>query len=542
MDPSNFVARRHLRKLGVGDYKLNFSLEGTSPGCTAYEWEIGVTATDITGTSNSISFTVAIPYGDPELDGQTPSEIRTRCQNDAFGENDLENDSIMRQLYGKDAFRPSLLLTNCPNPKLSLVRKDDVTLNQDFNPCARDYQRVRRTWDLESSESSCNFTPRIAFFGQIITRGGLLVDGEPATPKFGGLVDMTYYLPNNRSATIETSVSDYFANFATGAPEPECGICSIEYNHSYPFSCDEVGDNAVEIEVINGIGISYSNTATATVVDNFPPNMVTRNHTVVLNKYGWLNESDVVTVEDVDAGSWDNCGIANRSVAPTPIYQCADEGPQDTTLTIVDVNGNTNSETTHITVDDSARLGIGDDLYLDLNKVKKKTDQYEAEKMVDDFGFVACREIAVYVRPEGETNFIPLSYDWNDTSTKWKIPYRLNPDKQDVVTFFDTLCQGLPPLPIDYSQGDLDKLCRGEVKAEVLCKTNEGTENQSVRKLARKRARKKKRKKLGSTSSAIKYDNIFKQSVNVAATTDLSSNRNDERFQTCYRAKVFATL
>eukprot|EP00957_Ditylum_brightwellii_P180743 13769697-Ditylum_brightwellii.AAC.1 len=85
---------------------------------------------------------------------------------------------------------------------------------------------------------------------------------------------------------------------------------------------------------------------------------------------------------------WDNCGINTLAVEPTPLYQCADEGPQTVTLTATDINGNINNQVDTVIVDDSTREGIGGDVYLDYPKEK-----YVDYKMRDDFGFNDCKEI-----------------------------------------------------------------------------------------------------------------------------------------------------
>lgn len=281
------------------------------------------------------------------------------------------------------------------------------------------------------------------------------MDGMVATPAFG-FINQQYILPNKPDATVGTSVSDFFMNGA--APEPECGICQVSYNHEQDFDCSEVGENTVEVTIVNGIGVPYVNKPKVTVIDDKPPNMITKSHTVYLNEFGVLEETDIVSVDDVVAGTWDNCGIGSRSVNPTPVYQCADEGPQSTTLTVVDVNNNINAADVLITVDDSARLGIGNDQELEMPG--SPTKSYAVAKMKDDFNFVACKEIGVYMRPDGEPNFSPLTYrTWTGDST-WVIP-DYDPDDAESVAFYEALCSGTGVPPIG---------CKGEVKAEVLCK------------------------------------------------------------------------
>lgn len=54
---------------------------------------------------------------------------------------------------------------------------------------------------------------------------------------------------------------------------------------------------------------------------------------------------------DIDNGSTDNCGIASLSVSPNS-FTCADIGPNNVTLTVTDVNGNTSTCVAVVTVED----------------------------------------------------------------------------------------------------------------------------------------------------------------------------------------------
>src|SRR5690606_9785089 len=89
-------------------------------------------------------------------------------------------------------------------------------------------------------------------------------------------------------------------------------------------------------------------TATVTVVDNIKPTVKTQPVTVYLDADG--NAS--VTVTQVDNGSSDNCGIAERTLNITS-FTCANVGANTVTLTVKDVNGNEASATATVTVVDN---------------------------------------------------------------------------------------------------------------------------------------------------------------------------------------------
>ena len=110
------------------------------------------------------------------------------------------------------------------------------------------------------------------------------------------------------------------------------------------------------------------NTATCsfdvTVTDNEPPvaNCVAP-FTLQLDATG--NAS--ITPADIDNGSTDNCGIASLAVSPST-FTCADVGPNTVTLTVTDVNGNSSTCTTVVTVEDNvAPTAVCMDITIDLD-------------------------------------------------------------------------------------------------------------------------------------------------------------------------------
>tara|TARA_R110002074_G_scaffold129577_1_gene270790 strand:+ start:4773 stop:12011 length:7239 start_codon:yes stop_codon:yes gene_type:complete len=110
------------------------------------------------------------------------------------------------------------------------------------------------------------------------------------------------------------------------------------------------------------------NTATCsfdvTVTDNEPPvaNCVAP-FTLQLDATG--NAS--ITPADIDNGSTDNCGIASLAVSPST-FTCADVGPNTVTLTVTDVNGNSSTCTTMVTIEDNvAPTAVCMDITIDLD-------------------------------------------------------------------------------------------------------------------------------------------------------------------------------
>ncbi len=114
------------------------------------------------------------------------------------------------------------------------------------------------------------------------------------------------------------------------------------------FTCSDVGTNPVTLTVMDGSGNSATCTATVTVEDNVAPNAVCQDITVQLD----ANGNGSITAADIDGGSTDVCGVSGLSANPA-IFDCDDIGDNSATLSVTDVNGNTSSCTSTVTVEDN---------------------------------------------------------------------------------------------------------------------------------------------------------------------------------------------
>ncbi|WP_299104434.1 FG-GAP-like repeat-containing protein [uncultured Tenacibaculum sp.] len=125
-----------------------------------------------------------------------------------------------------------------------------------------------------------------------------------------------------------------------------CGIQSMSLDTT-SFDCTNVGANTVTLTVIDVNGNSNTNTATVTIEDKVNPTVVTQNITVQLNVTGDVS----ITPAQIDNGSTDNCGIQSMSLDTTS-FDCTNVGANTVTLTVTDVNGNSDSKTAAVTVED----------------------------------------------------------------------------------------------------------------------------------------------------------------------------------------------
>ncbi|MFM1874331.1 MAG: hypothetical protein RL266_68 [Bacteroidota bacterium] len=178
--------------------------------------------------------------------------------------------------------------------------------------------------DFSGNTSTCNATVTV------------LEDTDP----IAACQDVTVQL----DATGNVSVTG--AQLGGGSTD-NCAVDNITVNPA-DFSCADIGNNAVTVTVFDSNGNSASCTATVTVEDLLAPNALCQDITVYLDLAG--NAS--IVAADVDAGSSDNCGIDNISATPTS-FSCAEVGANVVELTVNDVNGNSSSCNSNVSVQDT---------------------------------------------------------------------------------------------------------------------------------------------------------------------------------------------
>jgi hypothetical protein len=135
------------------------------------------------------------------------------------------------------------------------------------------------------------------------------------------------------------------SDFDGGSSDPDGDPLTFSVSPAGPYP---VGVTNVTLTVSDGTLTDTCNT-TITVVDSTPPVAnCAAPFTIQLDANGMAS----ITVADIENGSTDACGIANTSIDITD-FTCADVGPNTVTLTVTDVNGNTSTCTTIVTVEDN---------------------------------------------------------------------------------------------------------------------------------------------------------------------------------------------
>ncbi|MBB78762.1 MAG: hypothetical protein CL844_07140, partial [Crocinitomicaceae bacterium] len=152
--------------------------------------------------------------------------------------------------------------------------------------------------------------------------------------------DINVYLDASGNASISASDID-------GGSFDNCANINLSASNTN-FTCNDIGANNVILTVDDGNGNSSSCIAIVTVIDTIPPTAICQDISVYLNNNGDVS----ITPNDIDGGSFDNCGTVNISHSTT-IFNCNDVGQNNVTLTVDDGNGNISSCIAIVTVIDT---------------------------------------------------------------------------------------------------------------------------------------------------------------------------------------------
>ena len=152
--------------------------------------------------------------------------------------------------------------------------------------------------------------------------------------------DITIDLDGSGNASIIPSQVDNGSGDA-------CGIASITVSPN-TFDCLNVGANTVTLVVTDLNGNVDSCTSIVTVVDATAPNAICQNITVALDSNGVIS----ITAAQIDNGSIDACGIDTMTLSVSS-FNCGNVGENLVTLTVTDVNGNSDNCFSTITVVDN---------------------------------------------------------------------------------------------------------------------------------------------------------------------------------------------
>lgn len=188
---------------------------------------------------------------------------------------------------------------------------------------------ITRTWtatDINGNSATCD---------QIITIQ------DTTAPNALCVGSVTVQLDASGNATIDAATLDNGSN-------DSCGAVSLSLSQT-DFNCSHIGNNTITLTVTDNNNNTATCTTIVTVEDNVAPIAVcAAPFTIQLDATGMAS----ISVTDIDNGSSDACGIVSTSIDVTD-FTCADIGVHTVTLTETDVNGNTSTCTTDVTVEDN---------------------------------------------------------------------------------------------------------------------------------------------------------------------------------------------
>ena len=149
------------------------------------------------------------------------------------------------------------------------------------------------------------------------------------------------------------------------ASTDNCTIASSILSDSI-FDCSDTGSiNIVTLTMTDISGNSSSNDAQVVIIDSLPPVVITQNLTVYLDTNGVAN----ITVNQINNGSYDNCGIDTMYLSNYS-FDCNSNGLDTIILYVTDVSGNMSQNIAIVTVlETSAPVALAQNvtIYLDSN-------------------------------------------------------------------------------------------------------------------------------------------------------------------------------
>ena len=142
----------------------------------------------------------------------------------------------------------------------------------------------------------------------------------------------------DQTQTADAGLCEAAVTVIAPSSADNCGVASVlnDYNGTADASDNyPVGTTTITWTVTDNAGLTATCTQDITITDDELPNAVCMDITIGLDVSG--NAS--IVGSDIDGGSTDNCAVASLIALPNA-FTSADLGPNNVTLTVTDVNGN----------------------------------------------------------------------------------------------------------------------------------------------------------------------------------------------------------
>jgi uncharacterized lipoprotein YddW (UPF0748 family) len=253
-------------------------------------------------------------------------------------------------------------VTDYTAPVITCLPVQEVLLDISCQVAIPDYTSLASVSDDVSTSSEIVVT-QAPGAGTVVTGAGVTAVTLTATDASG----------KSSSCTFSVIAADNLAPEITSAPEnilvstgADATGCSSIVSWTEPTATDNctpslvyftrshspgdafaVGTTTVTYLFKDDAGNTKSTSFDVVVTDDTRPVVISQNIVRSL-----VDGVVTITADDVDNGSWDNCGIASLAVSETT-FTCADIGENTITLTAIDIHGNERAATATVTVEGS---------------------------------------------------------------------------------------------------------------------------------------------------------------------------------------------
>ena len=241
--------------------------------------------------------------------------------------------------------------------------------------------------------------------------------------------DLTIALDENGQASIDADELD-------NGSSNDFGAVSFAATQT-SFDCSDVGDNAVTLTVTDIAGNTATADATVTVEDNMAPMAESNDLDVYLDANGMAS----IAASDVDVNSYDNCAIDSMWLDQYD-FDCTHVGLNEVQLTVLDVNGNSASALSGVTVLDTVSPAVTlQDIVVELDEngavsialddvLVEATDACGIQSMVLDVDAFDCNTT-------GDNEVTVIATDVNGNSTVRTANVVVEDNEMPEVNIFD---------------------------------------------------------------------------------------------------------
>uniref|UniRef100_UPI0024943FFA HYR domain-containing protein n=1 Tax=Seonamhaeicola maritimus TaxID=2591822 RepID=UPI0024943FFA len=165
----------------------------------------------------------------------------------------------------------------------------------------------------------------------------------------------TITCPGDISVNNDPGQCTAVVTYSAPTANDNCGVDSItRISGPASGSAFPVGTTTVTYEVEDTNGNTETCSFTVTVNDNEPPVAQCKDYTIILDSDGLNSQGDKLNTNDINDGSYDNCGGVSVSFANgwNGTIDCNDVGVIQVDLIVTDSAGNTSTCTANVTVVD----------------------------------------------------------------------------------------------------------------------------------------------------------------------------------------------